>query len=393
MHLRRLLNDLEKGFDTSVQEAVQLLHESLRENIYRVFESTIPLAVNAATDTAASWGAPKAMGGLVWSTYKATVRRQGVYCGAAGPHDFNQELFDPISRNLATGWERAFQRRLPAVLDQFASKAKKQLTAFHEAAKERAHQRHTNVSGITTLSNQVKAHERTLDQLPSTLRTTITDLQREASREFTPAICHAMMYAYDVCAQERGTGSYNRMKMAMLNHVENSRNTMFEEATNTVKARLEAMCRSIRQQMDDQMEDMFSTIFRDYMRVLVGAKVERHARLDPKELAMRASVNDVLARGNALFAPGLGELDTENTVPEDANPAPGLDPKTEDEVTAGNPSREMTPIKSEVVAGTMTPVAIRTIREIQSRESSASRAEADDLMQQQILAESQVADQ
>ncbi|KAI1760686.1 hypothetical protein GGR53DRAFT_508668 [Hypoxylon sp. FL1150] len=393
MHLRRLLNDLEKGFETSVQEAVQLLHESLRENIYRVFESTIPQAVNAATNTAAGWGAPKASGGMVWSTYKATVRRQGVYCGAAGPRDFNQELFDPISRSLATGWERAFQRRLPAVLDQFVVKTKAQLQAFHEAAQNRARQRHTNVSGITTLSNQIKAHERSLDQLPLTLRATITDLQREASREFTPAICHAMMYAYDVCVQESGAGSYNRMKTAMINHVEHSRNTMFEDATNTVKEKLEAMCRSIRQQMDDQMEDMFSNVFRDYTRVLVGAKVERHVKLDPKELAMRAGVNDVLVRSNSLFSPVLGELDTENTGLE-AMPAPGPDPKTEDETTTGKLSRETTPIKPEVVNGAVvgaeTPVAIRTIREIQSRESSASRAEADDLMQQQILAESQL---
>lgn len=36
------------------------------------------------------------------------------------------------------------------------------------------------------------------------LRATITELQRNASREFTPVIMEAMMYAYEACTAERG---------------------------------------------------------------------------------------------------------------------------------------------------------------------------------------------
>lgn len=218
----------------------------MEEHIFENIDASIPSAVDAAPDTAYSWGAHRSEGGLFWATYKATVRRQGVYSGASGPRDFNQELFDPISRNLATGWERAFQRRLPGILTDFSRKASVKLRDFHEAARARAEQRHTNITGLTILSNQIQAHMRTLQALPATI-SDITDAQREASRRFTPIICDAMMDAYTICTNEHGAGSYARMKEAMANHVDITRHSMFREAYKVVRGQLEVMCRSAQQ--------------------------------------------------------------------------------------------------------------------------------------------------
>ncbi|KAL7629638.1 hypothetical protein AAE478_001160 [Parahypoxylon ruwenzoriense] len=366
MHLRKVLIELEEGFQMSVREAVNLLEESLEEHVYRIFDSSIPRAVDAALPTANGWGAPRALGGMFWATYKATVRRAGVFAGASGPHDFNQELFDPISRDLATGWERAFQRRLPAVLDQFAVNTQRQLRAFHVAAEARARKRLTNMAGITTLARQIQVHIRTLQELPGALRTTITDLQREASREFTPAICGAMMYAYQTCANENGTGSYNRMKLAMANHVENSRHTMFQEAIDTVKAQLDVMCHAVELQMSDRTETIFDAVFSDYTNVLVGRRVDRHVKLSSEELAMRADVNDVLECGNSMFAPLLGVPDAE-------------DPEKMDGV-----------IKAEAPndgAGTA-----RVEDTDEDTDHASALAEADEFMQQQIHAQSQASE-
>ena len=212
-----------QGLDSSVKELVTCLHQSLEEHVYQAFDALIPQAVSSAVGTAEGWGAHKSLGGMYWyfasmscfthpphtnkytrATYKATVRRNGVFSGASGPRDFNAELFDPISRNLATGWERAFQRRMPAILSSFATKSKKLLSDFHQAARARAIQRHTNISGLYTLGNQILAHIRTLEDLPAMLRGTITELHRDASRAFTPVIMEAMMYAYEACTGERG---------------------------------------------------------------------------------------------------------------------------------------------------------------------------------------------
>jgi hypothetical protein len=59
------------------------------------------------------------------------------------------------------------------------------------------------------LSQQILSHIRTLGELPGTLKATITDLQREASRQFVPVIMEAMAYAYHVCTEERGMSGNN----------------------------------------------------------------------------------------------------------------------------------------------------------------------------------------
>lgn len=49
-------------------------------------------ASEAAVPAAQGWGAHRNDGGLLWSTYKATCRRNGVHAGVAGARDFNAQL-------------------------------------------------------------------------------------------------------------------------------------------------------------------------------------------------------------------------------------------------------------------------------------------------------------
>ncbi|KAI8631989.1 hypothetical protein F5Y19DRAFT_382458 [Xylariaceae sp. FL1651] len=306
-HLKKLLGSLEQELDSSLQQSAALLEKSLEKHIYENFNASIPSAIQAAPNTAYSWGAPRAEGGLFWATYKATVRRMGVYSGASGPRDFNQDLFDPISRVLATRWERAFQRRLPAILDGFAKESTTKLQQFHQAAKARAEQHHNNVTSLITLSNQMTVHVRTLQAMPATVRAKITELQREASRGFTPVICEVMTNAYNTCTTESGPGSYARMKAAMATHVDNARHSMFRQATDSVKGRLQDMCRSVKKDIAELVEGIFDQVSIDYMRTLVGTEVDRSAKLPREELDMRNRIREILLLGDKMFAPVLGE--------------------------------------------------------------------------------------
>lgn len=307
-HLNKLLNNLEEELELLLKRSIDEMQKCLEEHIFENINASIPSAVAAAPDTAYSWGAHRSEGGLFWATYKATVRRQGVYSGASGPRDFNQELFDPVSRNLATGWERAFQRRLPAILNEFSTKASAKLQEFHQSAKARAEQRHTNMTGLVILSNQILAHIRTVKALPATMCSKITEAQREASRQFTPVICNAMMDAYTICTNEHGSGSYARMKEAMANHVDITRHSMFGEAYKVVRGQLEVMCRAMQQEIGKSTQAVFDTIHIEYMRTIVGAEVDRTKKMSRQELDLRRHVRQVLLRSDRLFAPALGEV-------------------------------------------------------------------------------------
>ncbi|KAI0188385.1 hypothetical protein EV127DRAFT_368349 [Xylaria flabelliformis] len=311
-HLKKLLDHLEEELGSSLKQSINLIRDSLQEHIFDNISASMPSAIQSAPEIAYSWGAPRGEGGLCWSTYKATVRRQGAFAGLNGVRDFNRELFDPIYRNLATGWERAFNNRLPAHLASLANEMTVKLQQFHQAAKARAEQHRANISGLVTLSSQILAHARTIQALPATIREKVTALQREANREFTPVIRDAMEDAYDFCSNENGQGSYARMKVGMITHVEDVRNSMFNDATEVVKGQLEAMCQSIMQDIGQCVRAVFESVCMDYTRTLVGTnllvnEVNRSKEIPHEELEIRRRVYKILLRADMMFAPVLGE--------------------------------------------------------------------------------------
>ncbi|KAK8038081.1 hypothetical protein PG994_014848 [Apiospora phragmitis] len=317
IHLRKLLGELKDVFDASVRGSVEEMEECLRDQIFKSFETSIPLAIERAVTTASGWGAHRNMGGLLWATYKATVRRQGVYAGAAGPRDFNRELFEPISRSLASGWERAFQRRLPSILRELTKKLSQKLDDFHQTMLQRAQQ--SQMSALLNVGHQVAAVNQVLKGWPAHLQAEITQLQREASRAFTPVICQAMSEAYRICTEASGPGSFNRMKAAMESHVNNSRHSMFHQATEEVKGMLQALCETVQKEIQQYTEPVLAEMSKDYLGAMLGRDVGE-AKLSSAEIDMRARVKDALLRIDAMFSAVEGEaVEPDGEVKPDAN--------------------------------------------------------------------------
>lgn len=193
------LAQLDGNLQQCVNDCVNSLKEELADNIFDAFGRTIPLAQAAAIPTSSSWA-----NDMRWSTYKATVRRNGVWSGAAGPHDFQQELWAPIATHLASGWERAFQRRLPGVLEAFVVKATRMLDDFHKDAISYAHEHLINLSGVSLLNQQLSTYKLRIKEIPAVLAGIIQEIQRDANRSYEPVIEGDMQPAYEICTQEKG---------------------------------------------------------------------------------------------------------------------------------------------------------------------------------------------
>ncbi|KAI0200253.1 hypothetical protein F4808DRAFT_470663 [Astrocystis sublimbata] len=308
LYLQKLLDHLDEGLETATKQVIDDLRATFQEQIFDRISTSMPSAIDDACTTAYSWGAPRSQGGLFWSTYKATVRRSGVYSGACGPRDFNQDLFDPISRNLAPGWERAFQNRIPSLLKTFADTVVVTMKEFHEAAKSRAERNGTNLTSLATLSSGFLAVARELQEIPTTFSDSITEKQRAANREFTPAILNAMNRAYVYCTDEHGTGSYARMKAMMMDHVETVRNSMFDDATEAVRKHLDDMCDSLKNDFELIMRANFRKLSEEYMRILIGFNPSGqpwNKSRSPDAMDRQSRVYKVLLRGDLSFAPAL----------------------------------------------------------------------------------------
>lgn len=68
------------------------MKEALAENIFEKYKDACEKAEQEALPTSQRWGAHRNEGGLFWATYKAVCRRNGVFTGAGGLHDFNGQL-------------------------------------------------------------------------------------------------------------------------------------------------------------------------------------------------------------------------------------------------------------------------------------------------------------
>ncbi|KAH7392794.1 hypothetical protein BKA66DRAFT_567533 [Pyrenochaeta sp. MPI-SDFR-AT-0127] len=318
-HLKRRLKELETGLEEAVLACINEMRAELKNHILDKCPELINDAIEAAPTTANAWG-QKDMGGLVWATYKAVVRRDGVYySSSAGHRDFNADLVDPILKKLASGWERAFQMRLPKAFGTYIGNSNKILHRFHEAIEERAHENGVSLANLSILKTQVHTYEQLFKDLGIVLLTQMTELQREANRDFTPTIANIMHTVYDLCTVEHGQGSYKRMKEHMKNHVERERHKMFHAATRTVELHLDQMCKALQNSMETKADEIFLKMNTDYMHVLGGMARPQPAMLQSsEERNLRAEIRDVLRGIDTQFEPiANGEIQEPALVEDD----------------------------------------------------------------------------
>jgi hypothetical protein len=238
------------------------------------------------------------------------VRRDGSYhSSSAGHRDFNSDLVGPIVKKLATSWERAFQNRLPKAFDAFIKDSGKLLHNFHQAIEERARNNGVGLASLSALKSQIYTYEQLFADLNQVLITKMTELQREANRDFTPTIANIMHSVYDICTNECGKGSFKRMKEHMAHEVDRNRHHMFNDATLTVKRHLDSMCKALEDVMEERGEEIYIKMKADYMRVLGGVQINQAEGMSKVDRALRADIMSILRAVDAQFEPiARGEL-------------------------------------------------------------------------------------
>ncbi|KAF2139631.1 uncharacterized protein K452DRAFT_300175 [Aplosporella prunicola CBS 121167] len=294
------LAELERGLNEAVDKCLSEMISTLTTNIYQKWDNGIRKAIDDALPTADGWGAHRSIGGLLWPTYKAIVRRDGAWTGRAGPRDFNEELMAPVIKSIASNWEKCFQRQLPVQVASFTDKVTKLLKNFHKDVQRRAHDNGVSIARLSGLSQQLQNYEPFLKEQIKVITDQMNDIQREANREFTPAIAAAMRHAYSLCANESGTGSYVRMKSHMHTQVDRERRTMFQVACNTVKAQLTLMCDKVKSELAIRAKGVYQTARRDYATLLgnLGSvdKVE-----PPEDHELKSKVHEVVEGAEEVF--------------------------------------------------------------------------------------------
>lgn len=163
--LSKKLKELEKALEKVVTETMADAAETIDDQLFAKFAPAVYAATEEALPRSQKWGAHKSDGGLYWATYKATTRRSGVYTGASGARDFNADLTEPMYKILGGVWEKAFQRRIPNILQSLKKSAANVLKQFHIAVEDRSRKSGHGLARIGMLGANLTAHSAALGDI------------------------------------------------------------------------------------------------------------------------------------------------------------------------------------------------------------------------------------
>lgn len=267
-------------------------------------DTAIQDAKAAAVPVVHAWGAPvnrenRALGGLHWSTYAAICRRHGVYNNTRSQFDWNGTLAEPVIKQVVPGWERAFVRRVPDVLNGFIRDGSNLMREFHLTISTRARLNGFAGGRMFLLEEQIKVYEQAFRLIAEQTLDSINNQQRDINREFRPVIEQAMTPVYEQCNNDRGTGVSARRKAYISAHVDACKDVMFDRSTEKVRSLLDDMVKLQRMTVEDHIEDVLAGLKRDYMSAFGwegGAELlPRHERL------MRKDVEKVISLAPSLY--------------------------------------------------------------------------------------------
>ncbi|KAL3913266.1 MAG: hypothetical protein SGILL_006560 [Bacillariaceae sp.] len=251
--LKALEKILEPVVSTFIRKSEGKVNSALHPSLSRgAKEGTV-----AALGTVTSWGSKSRRSrhhrtpdanGLFWSTYFATVRRDGVYTsGSAGPIDMNQELCDPMEKEFSAEWQQIMDGALMGFLREaevsvtaaFTKVAQAVVNALAECGMERSRlQTMANTANRTTTTAIRVAFE--------DMRKVATDSQRELNRSLLPTVTERMKGGYQAAVSApHGAGRFQRIKNAVETHASMTVNTMFLNATQELLAAIAALIKQL----------------------------------------------------------------------------------------------------------------------------------------------------
>lgn len=205
-YLKSAMHKLQNDLDSAVL--------ALKKDIQAIVDKDIDLKSTAAIRYAA-----KVIGGLVekWAvkeedggrgiqanTYRATCRLKGSRTKAEKSFDFNEAILDPYLQKIGNGWEQAFSRSIPALLDKFVTTFSDTLKGFQDTMAARPELQKCKKSSMRMFSKQLEAHCSSIERTITMMKEDIPRRQREANSFFLPEIKQEMMHVYDLCKEEKG---------------------------------------------------------------------------------------------------------------------------------------------------------------------------------------------
>lgn len=204
------------------------------------------------------------------ATWKAIVRRDGVFSNETTNCDWNEELVAPLVASIAPQWEQAFSTDLETIFTDFAVRARKKVKDFHASIPELLSPFGINSKkSYKRLEGQHTGYKQAFAEAEDVTCDYINSQQRIINRNFKPLVGESMRPAYVFCVAVQGSGSFVKMRAHMKQYMEENQH-MFRDATKAVQKQLDRMLFRVKDILTAEVEKIHVDIVKDYTETLCG---------------------------------------------------------------------------------------------------------------------------
>ncbi|KAI0200410.1 hypothetical protein F4808DRAFT_470357 [Astrocystis sublimbata] len=264
--------------------------------IFKCFQGAAIHAAGCASAIAHKWPTNKrGDGGLPCGSYRATLRRHGVFTPKAGPQDFNQDLVAPFLLRISNAWETIFTKKIPDALEIHAKACQEHQENIQGIIMSRLQERAAFHDIMNMLHDLDIARSSGFGTKITSLVSDIAKTQRSANRNFSSAIQEYLRPKYEECGQDKGRGVFARIKLEMNAEIGENSRAMLMSCYKPAKVKLSKMPRDIHEDLKLHTEVMLDGMVDDYRNIILDVKCSEKSTL------VRAAVFDILSEVDEVF--------------------------------------------------------------------------------------------
>jgi len=278
----RAANAAQRFLSERLKEAEQLFDEGLAES-RKQFEEALTRAIREAelelVRVRVRWEC------MYWSTIRAVARRNGVFHGSTGRHDFPGDIADPILDKITFAWAEFFGNKLSTLLERSAIRLEKiadahrreLLDVLQRISNDEASRGSLEKIGETTAAVLTEL----LSQTQESMKDKIDRVRRSLHDRIPDQIRANMRAAFELAAEEHGRGMKARMIDRISGHAKKTAKVMFEDARAAVLEGIGGLADSLikrEKEMSNAVTRQSGLMIENVTNVSPGLSAEQIAR-------------------------------------------------------------------------------------------------------------------
>ncbi|KAL5530325.1 hypothetical protein ACEPAF_6582 [Sanghuangporus sanghuang] len=241
-----IISRLSEKFAEVIATSVKGMQHAFKDGLEEKCQAGADAAAESAVEISDAFAAS-----LYWSTYRATLRRDGVW-----RRNLNEELISPMTKTIASSWAKTFETNLFTGFEKESLKVISDLLQEIEescpnALRDRAHHQ-----AQLCLDEVEVALRKAIDVVSAEL----TSAQKEVSRGLEPHVRNQLCDGYSLAMQERGRGSVSRQKLVFKNYVSNNKDHLFEDGADLILEGLDKIAIGVGEALVKAMDSMAEKI-------------------------------------------------------------------------------------------------------------------------------------